>query len=61
MNLNTTPFPWAQAKLAEMEAHIAQLQKEHPEWDTRAATKWWVPSVMLGDILNVLIYLQLCT
>ncbi|KAL4862009.1 hypothetical protein BDV12DRAFT_203457 [Aspergillus spectabilis] len=49
-----TRSPCAQQKLAEIESRIEQLQKANPEMDVKADLKWWVPTVDLGDVLNML-------
>ena len=40
-------------QLGRMDRHIENLQKEHPEWDLKASSRWWAPSIVFGADLQV--------
>lgn len=40
-------------QLGRMDRHIKNLQNEHPEWDLKASSRWWAPSIAFGADLQV--------
>ncbi|PLN76226.1 hypothetical protein BDW42DRAFT_23953 [Aspergillus taichungensis] len=39
-------------QLGRMDRHIEDLQKEHPDWDLKASSRWWAPSIAFGADLQ---------
>ncbi|PKX99994.1 hypothetical protein P168DRAFT_322752 [Aspergillus campestris IBT 28561] len=46
------PTSKQEEQLGRMDRHIETLQKEHPEWDLKASSRWWATSIALGADLQ---------
>ncbi|KAM0520856.1 hypothetical protein ACHAPS_006748 [Verticillium nonalfalfae] len=41
--------PTREQLLEQMQAHIDKVRREHPDWDVKPDTQWWVPGIHFSE------------